>query len=105
MGTLTCQSRRELMHSTFVPISGILGGVGARLTEGRLQCSSQEVIAFSSDLGNTSATSNPVIALFGYVRDPSIEYGTANGVKILRPYYTSQYSNVPDMVRYTVVIT
>ena len=70
----------------------------------RLSSSSsyQGVIAFTVNLGNVSETSTPVLAAFGYVRDPSIEYAVANVTNTLRPYYTSQYSDVPEMVCYTM---
>ena len=59
------------------------------------------VIAMSLDLGSITAMSDPVIWVFGYVRNPSIDYVTANGTSALRPYYALQYSNVQDLVRST----
>ena len=57
------------------------------------------VIAMSLDLGSVTAMSDPVIWVFGYVRNPSIDYVTANGTSAIRPYYALQYSNVQDLVR------
>lgn len=56
------------------------------------------VFAFSVDFGSVSATQEPVVWAVGYVRDPSVEYSLPGGVTTLHPYYTTQYSNVTDVV-------
>ena len=61
------------------------------------------MFAFSVDFGSVSATQEPVVWAVGFVRDPSIKYTLSGDVTTLRPYYTTQYSNVTDVVSATIV--
>lgn len=75
---------------------------GTQIT--RTYRSYQGVIAVTLDMGNVAAISDPVIWVFGYIRDPSVEYIIANATITQRPYYTSQYTNVQEMVCSTVLL-
>jgi len=58
------------------------------------------VFALAHDLGEvTGSSTEPVVFSIGHVRDPAIEYITANGVLQSRSsYFWSQYSSVDDVI-------
>ncbi|KAH8830455.1 DUF1793-domain-containing protein [Flagelloscypha sp. PMI_526] len=60
--------------------------------------SSWPVFAFSHDLGSVSSASAPVVISVGHVRDPAINYVTANGMQSRSIYAWSQFSSVTDMI-------
>ncbi|KIK65828.1 hypothetical protein GYMLUDRAFT_38307 [Collybiopsis luxurians FD-317 M1] len=54
----------------------------------------QPAFAFSTDLGNITSTSSPVVWGIGLVRNPDIIYTTAAGNQTRQPYFFTKYSNV-----------
>ncbi|KAF7790198.1 hypothetical protein EIP86_001150 [Pleurotus ostreatoroseus] len=57
------------------------------------------VVAFSVDLGQITATSEPLVWAIGMARNPAIQYTNASGSSQLRPpYWASEYNeNLPGL--------
>ncbi|KZT68279.1 hypothetical protein DAEQUDRAFT_337808 [Daedalea quercina L-15889] len=93
-GWQTCQN--TVCYETFYA-SGALNSKNSNDTY-RGITTDLPVFAFSVDFGNVSATQSPVVWAVGYARDPSIEYSLEEEVTTLRPYYSTQYSNIEDVI-------
>ena len=74
----------------------------SQLKNGKPAYSHWPVFPISVNLGNVDSSTEPIVWVVGFVRDPSISYTTDNQIAHLRPYYTTQYSAVESAVCVTI---
>jgi len=95
---MTFQTGRDVtLRAQFMNTGKLLGSLD---TNFRAIRDNWPVFAFAKDLGPVKGESEPVVFAIGHIRDPAINYITANNVIQQRSlYFWSAFSDAPAMVR------